>query len=83
LLKSHVFLDITPYNPLKVNRHFGGKFRLHLRTLKIGKASKRHESKRQLTFNGRQSVTSHKKRVELIVTYYLSINSQLTDQLTN
>jgi hypothetical protein len=25
-----IFLDITPCSPLKINRHFGRKFRLHL-----------------------------------------------------
>jgi hypothetical protein len=29
VIKSTVFWDITPYSPLKVNRTFGGKCRLH------------------------------------------------------
>jgi hypothetical protein len=28
--KSNIFRDITPWSPLKVNRHFGGTYRLHL-----------------------------------------------------
>jgi hypothetical protein len=30
IMKSTVFLDITPCNALKVNRCFGGTYRLHL-----------------------------------------------------
>jgi hypothetical protein len=30
VMKSSVFWDITPCNPLKINRHFGGTFRLHV-----------------------------------------------------
>jgi hypothetical protein len=29
-LKSTIFWDIAPCNPLSVNRHFGGTYRLHL-----------------------------------------------------
>jgi hypothetical protein len=29
-MKSSFFRDITPYNPLKVNRRFGGTYRLLL-----------------------------------------------------
>jgi hypothetical protein len=30
ILKSTIFWDITPCNPLSVNRHFGGTYHLHL-----------------------------------------------------
>jgi hypothetical protein len=30
VMKSTIFWDITPCSPLKVNRHFGGKYRLNL-----------------------------------------------------
>jgi hypothetical protein len=30
VMKSTVFWDITPCSPLKVNRNFGGTYRLHL-----------------------------------------------------
>jgi hypothetical protein len=29
-MKSYIFWDITPFNPLKVNRGFGGTCRFHL-----------------------------------------------------
>jgi hypothetical protein len=29
VMKSSIFWDITPCSPLKVNRHFGGTYRLH------------------------------------------------------
>jgi hypothetical protein len=40
-----VFLDITPYSPVKVNRRFGGKCRLHLSVK--SKTSKKPERSRQ------------------------------------
>jgi hypothetical protein len=30
VIKSNIFWDITPCGPLKVNRRFGGTYRLHL-----------------------------------------------------
>jgi hypothetical protein len=30
VMKSNIFWDITPCSPLKVNRRFGGTYRLHL-----------------------------------------------------
>jgi hypothetical protein len=38
VMKSTVFWDITPCSPLKVNRHFGGKYRLHIQDRKISSA---------------------------------------------
>jgi hypothetical protein len=32
VMKSTIFWDITSYSPLKVNRRFGGKYRLHLQS---------------------------------------------------
>jgi hypothetical protein len=29
-MKTYIFLDITPCDQLKVNRRFGGSYRLHL-----------------------------------------------------
>jgi hypothetical protein len=37
VMKSSVFWDITPCSPLKVNRHFGGTYRLHLQNIRISK----------------------------------------------
>jgi hypothetical protein len=47
VMKSSVFWDITPCGPLKVNRHFGGTFRLHLHGRRISQARNQHESKWQ------------------------------------
>jgi hypothetical protein len=33
VMKSAIFWDIMPCNPLKVNRRFGGTYRFHLRAL--------------------------------------------------
>jgi hypothetical protein len=30
VMKSIIFWDMTPYSPSSFNRHFGGKYRLHL-----------------------------------------------------
>jgi hypothetical protein len=38
VLESSIFWDITPCNPLKVNRRFGGTCLLHLRDRKITQA---------------------------------------------
>jgi hypothetical protein len=35
VMKDTIFWDITPCSPLKVNRSFGGKYRLHLQGRKI------------------------------------------------
>jgi hypothetical protein len=35
VMKSIVIWDITPCSPLKVNRSFGGKYRLHLHGQRI------------------------------------------------
>jgi hypothetical protein len=37
-LKSTIFWDITPCSPLKINRHFGGTYRLHLHGRSISRA---------------------------------------------
>jgi hypothetical protein len=34
-MKSNIFWDITPCSPLKINRRFGGTYRLHLQGRKI------------------------------------------------
>jgi hypothetical protein len=36
--ESIIFWDITPWTPLKVNRRFGGTYRLHLQSRKISRA---------------------------------------------
>jgi hypothetical protein len=44
LSKSFVFCDITPYNPLNVNRHFGGTYFLYLQGLRISQARNNYEA---------------------------------------
>jgi hypothetical protein len=35
VMKSAIFWDITPYNPLKVSQRLGGTYRLHLQGRRI------------------------------------------------
>jgi hypothetical protein len=62
-LKSTIFWDITPCSLLKVNRRFGGTYRLHLQGRKISRARNQSESRWQattLTLNGLHGVISQK-----------------------
>jgi hypothetical protein len=64
-MKSIVFWDITPCSLLKVNRHFGGTYRLHLRGRKICRARNQRESRWQTepfqrAFNSLHGVISQK-----------------------
>jgi hypothetical protein len=36
VMKSSIFWDIKPCSPLKVNRRFGGTYRLHLQGFLLG-----------------------------------------------
>jgi hypothetical protein len=47
IMKSTIFWDITPCSPLKVNRRFGGTYRLHLQGRKISRARNQRESRWQ------------------------------------
>jgi hypothetical protein len=46
-IKRTTFWDITPCSPLKVNRRFGGTYRLHLQVRKISRARNQVESRWQ------------------------------------
>jgi hypothetical protein len=46
-VKSTIFWDITPCSPLKVNRHFGGTYRLLLQGRRISRARNQRESRWQ------------------------------------
>jgi hypothetical protein len=75
-MKSSVFWDITPCNAVKVNHRFGGRYRLHLKGLKVSQARNQHEvgskeikqalllqrvsPKSRLTFIGLHGVISQK-----------------------
>jgi hypothetical protein len=45
VMKSTILWDITPGSPLKVNRRFGGTYRIHLQVRKIRRARYQHESR--------------------------------------
>jgi hypothetical protein len=56
-LRSSIFWDIKPCGLLKVNRRFGGTYRLYLQGLRIREA-RCVPAKRRLTFNGLQGIIS-------------------------
>jgi hypothetical protein len=43
-MKSSVFSDITPHNPVKVNGHLGETYSLHIQNQKLGQARNQHEA---------------------------------------
>jgi hypothetical protein len=45
VVKSTIFWDITPCNPLRVNRRFGGIYRLYLQGRKVSRARAQRESR--------------------------------------
>jgi hypothetical protein len=47
VLKSTIFWDITPCRPLKVNRCFGGTYRVHRQGRRISRSRNQRESKWQ------------------------------------
>jgi hypothetical protein len=47
VMKSTIFCDITPCSPLKVNRRFGGTYRLHLQGKRISRARNQRENRWQ------------------------------------
>jgi uncharacterized protein YjiK len=71
VMKSTIFWDIKPCSPLKVNRFFGGKYRLHLQGRRISEARYQHEAGSatcsvlvsSLTFNGLHEVMFHVRLV--------------------
>jgi hypothetical protein len=44
IIKSIIFWDITPWSPLKVNRHFGGTCCLHLQGWRISQERNQREA---------------------------------------
>jgi hypothetical protein len=56
-MKSTIFWDITPCSSLKVNRLFGGTYRIHLQA-RISQARYQRESR--LTFNRLHAIISQK-----------------------
>jgi hypothetical protein len=43
VMKSTILWDITPCSPLKVSRHFGGTYRLHLQSRRISRGRNQHQ----------------------------------------
>jgi hypothetical protein len=78
-LKSTIFWDITPCSPLKVNRCFGGTYRLHLQDRRIRRARNQWQAeryvppKRRLTCNGLHGVISQK--IVLFITTAVSTSN--------
>jgi hypothetical protein len=50
VMKSTIFWDITPRSLLKVNRRFGGTYRLHLHGWRISRARNQRKSRWQAEF---------------------------------
>jgi hypothetical protein len=50
ILKNSSVWDITPYSPLKINRHFGTKCRLHRQCRIMNQARNQRESRWQTEF---------------------------------
>jgi hypothetical protein len=48
-MKRTIFWSITPCSPLKMNRRFGGTYRLHLQVRRISRARNQRESSWQVT----------------------------------
>jgi hypothetical protein len=72
VMKSRIFWDINPCSPLKVKRHFGETYRLHLQH-QISWVKCQRESrwqtvppKRWLTFNGLHDIMSQKIAILLL-----------------
>jgi hypothetical protein len=67
VMKSTIFWNIKPCSPLKLNRRFGGIYRLRLQGRRISRARNQRRSrwryvppKRLFTFNGLHGVISQK-----------------------
>jgi hypothetical protein len=68
-VKSCIFWDITPCNPLKVNRRFGGTCRLHLQGRRISQARNQSESRWQARSYIPEDRTLHNHRCENLKSY--------------
>jgi hypothetical protein len=44
VMKSYIFLNITPYSPLKVNQRYGGRSRLHFHCRVLSQARNQSET---------------------------------------
>jgi hypothetical protein len=64
VMKSSIFWDITPCSLLKVNRRFGGTYRLHLQDRRISEARNQYE-------------TCSKPMLVSFLVYYLSVEMLL------
>jgi hypothetical protein len=62
-MKSSIFWDITPCDPLKDSRRFGVTCRLHLRGRKISQARNQRESRRQVGSGFRRRYVPSKRQL--------------------
>jgi hypothetical protein len=74
--KSSIFWDITPCNPWKFKRHFGGSCRLHLRGRRVCQARSQHEiggfHRKSVVFKGSiRGYISEYKRFHRLIWLYL------------
>jgi hypothetical protein len=71
VMNSTIFWDITPCSTLKVNRHFGGIYRLHLQSRKISRARYQRKSRWQAKLDPEDGgVVPHKRRLNFNGLYY-------------
>jgi hypothetical protein len=66
-MNSTIFWDITPCSPLRVNRHFGGTYRLHLQGRKISRERHQRESRWQAEGNAAATSRPH----DLFILFHL------------
>jgi hypothetical protein len=74
-VKSTFFWDITPCSPFKVNRLFGGTYRLHLQGREISRARNQRESRRQAERYIPEDSTLHNHRCDKLRSYMCSRSS--------
>jgi hypothetical protein len=84
-MKSAIFWDITPYSSFKVNRRFGGPYRLHLQGRRISRARYQSESRWQASLCLPPAFTlvscsaySPTLKMEAICSSEMSVNFQRT-----
>jgi hypothetical protein len=81
-MKSLIFLDITPCNPLVVNRRFGGTCRLHLQGRRLSPAGDQHEpgsSALSVDFQRTTSTRRYIPELELFLTSAVRISNLLPE----
>jgi hypothetical protein len=88
-LRSSVFWDITLCSPLKVNRRFGGTYRLHLQGRGISRARNQRESRRkaetlkmEVTCSSETSV-DFQRTTQRYIAEYRTLHNHSSENLTS